>query len=544
MKSALLAFFLVAVPLAAAFAPPASAQSGSPPAANEWLVAQFTVTFVNLTHVRVDGNLAAHRAAVGSSSYTAQDLRANHAKAEQFGAGEMFAATIDGALRAQLENTLATLFPSGTVAVDTARVDRTSLTQPQGPDAYHPPIGVAFGANVDYDLAALGWTGGSIDLDEAKVRTLFELGVRAALPYNLTARPGWNATYAFKVPSWLEFAAAPGGQLSPDGSTATWQVANWQGTDRRALPAALELRARGGASQLAGPTDAHVDLDIDMDDVLGLTLPGALSGDFGKLRVNFDAKLTMRSLRLADVPALEAMVAQRLPPGVLLERLDADGLRLAVRDGLLTIEALDAVERYLTGLAEQRVAALGADVGGLEGGFAEDALAAAAISSPLDGDPPLVYAVHATFHIPLAAPEASRLQAATMGPALLQRSLSFSLPRMNGLDTSYRISLPAGIALQDIEAEGARAEPGTRDGRDFVVLTPERDDASATFTVAVTSGFALAKFWYVGLGLVLVLAAVIAVALLRHFGRRGKTADAEQPAEAQPALPAEPPTSR
>jgi hypothetical protein len=537
MKSRLLAFFLAGASLAAALASPAAAQPASLPAGADWLDAEVSVTFGSLSASAVEGTLAVHKVSYQGKPYAAQDLRAAHEQAERFGQGPMFLAALDAALGARAAQSLASMFPTANVTLDHAAVDPASLAA-EGRDAYHPPVAFTFGATVRYSLQALGLASSALPLDDAKLQDAFELGVTASLPYNLTAKPGWNVSYAFALPSWLRFTSASGAALSADASVARWELANWLGPTDRVQPAVLSVGGRDAVlPDPSQPSDAHLDVSVDMRDVEGLTLPGLASGDFGRLAVTFDARLVMRSLRLADVPALESAVRARLPASLSVTHLSADGVRRAMGDGMLPPDASATMERYLQGFVAERVAGFGGDVADLHGEMsAEDA-------SP---EAPLVYQVGSTFHIPLGAREASRMQAAA-GPVLFEKELRFALPRVNGLDTTYRVMLPPGIALQDVEAKGARSELGQQQGRDVVLLTPDSDDASATFTVAVTAEFVVAHFWYVWLGLVLVGASVVAVLLVRRARkRRPKPAKAAKPSAAAPAadpppMPAGPP---
>jgi hypothetical protein len=225
------------------------------------------------------------------------------------------------------------------------------------------------------------------------------------------------------------------------------------------------------------------------------------------------------------VPALDAQVRSRLPDRVTLPGLDADGMRVAVRDGWLTPEALQRVEQAFRDLAAQRLAGFAPQ--GLEwsGGFAPGTLDARWVSDPLDGDPPLDYEAQGQFAIPLGAHPQHVAAATVGGPVLMERTLTFDLPRIEGMDTTYRVTLPPGIALADLQLVHATATQSREDGRDTVLITPTADDAQGAFTVAVTGQFVLTEFWYVWAALGLLAAGGIAVALVRRKRKgRGKVA--------------------
>lgn len=521
------------LPITAAQAPSEGTVAGAP-SAPEWLDGGVQALFDGVTTASLTGDFAVHKATIQGTPRTAQELRQSYAGAAVFGGQDVFLAGVEAALKARLESTLTGVFPQAQMRLDTVTIDRSSLAAQPGVDAHHPPVLLALTGGLVLDLDAPGFKVGGESVGEDAVRTALELGAVARLPYDLMAPPGWNVTFAFTLPEWVRLDAAEGGALSDDERTAAWGLDNWRGTTALRLPAALVVAGRDAPAQDA-PSDAKVALVIDLAKVEGLTIPGLLRGDFGSLVVHFDARVLVGALRLEDFPALQQQVRARLPSGLSIEGLNADGFRLAVQRGLLPPDALDEVEAYLQGLAASRTAALVPGGVALEGGFDEGALDASHISQPPDAEPPLAYHVQATFRIPLAPSGPSRMQAAA-GPVLFQRELTFAVPRVEGLDTTYRIALPQGLAITDVAAEGARVERSTEGGRDVVTLTPTTDDASATFTVAVTADFVLAQFWYLWLGLGLMMALVVAGLLLWRRRRRAKPQASEPPVERAPQV--------
>lgn len=531
MATRLLALSLALAALLPAMAAPAVAQGAqgsatAAPAPPEWLDGAVEADFDGLTSAAIAGRFAIHQLVLQGSPYTAGDLRQAYAAAGMLGSQEAFLAGVEDALKARIEGNLRGLLPAGEASVVDVTIETDSLAPAEGSDPRQPPVQLRFAGAAVLDLAALGYEVAGRPLGESDLQTALDLGAQARLPYDLVANPGWNITFAFTFPMAVRLLDAEGGVLGADGRSATFALQNWRGASPLRLPAALHLAGRDAPA--SGPSDARLVLGIDLAGLEGLTIPGALRGDFGALRVNFDADVTVRQLRLEDFPQLAEQVRARLPEGLAIEALSADGFRLAVDRGLLPASALDEVEAYLQQLATDRTAALVPGGVPLEGGFAEGALDPAGISAPLDGDPPLAYRVHATFRIPLA-PQASRMNAA-LGPVLYERELSFPVPRIEGLQTTYRLSLPQGIGISDVRAEGASIERVLEGGRDVLVVTPTADDAQATFTVAVTGEFVVTQFWYVFAAMFLLTALGIALALLRRRRRRRK-------AQALPAAP-------
>lgn len=537
MASRGLAFSLAVALLAPAL--PAAAQQGQvtgayQPEAPEWLDGDVAIVLGALTEATVEGSFAVHKATVSGRTSTAQDLRDAYRAAAAFSGGDAFVGSLENGLRSRLEGVLRGVFSMAEVTVSAVVLDRAGLTAADGADPYHPPVTVAFRAGIAFDPAALGLEDAPIPITEDTIRAALDIGARVRLPWELAAQPGWNVTFAFTMPAWARVASAEGASIGPDARTATWELANWRGLAPQRMPA--DIVVRGADAPQGTASDARVELAIDMKGIEGLTIPSLLAGDFGSLLVRFDASVVARSLRVADFPALEQALASRLPSAITLDGVNADGLRLAAREGLLPPTIVAQLEAAFFAMAEERVAAFGqGQAPQLEGGFAADAFDAAAISSPLDGDPPLVYRIGATFKIPLKPGDASRLSAA-LGPVLYQRELSFALPRLQGLDTTYRITLPQGIGIDDVRVEGGQAQRASEGGRDVLVVTPEEDDAQVAFAMTVTGEFVVAQFWYLWLGVLLLAALGVAMRMYRKRKGRAKPQAMPEP-EAAPARP-------
>lgn len=534
MASRLLALSLAAtllLPGALAQGPgPGPGSATAAPSAPEWLDGELTAAFDSLTGASLAGQFAVHKLLLQGSTYTAADLRQAYAAAGFLGGQEAFVQAVEEALRSRLQDQLQGALAMVDIAVVSATLDTASLAPSPSSDPLQPPVVVRFAGTAALDLDALGYRVAGQAIDEQALRTALDLGAEARLPYDLVAYPGWNVTFAFILPAYARVSAAEGGAVGADQRSATFAVENWRGASTLRVPAALRIAGRDAPGD--APSDTRAVLTIDLAGLEGLTLPGLLRGDLGHLLVHFDAALMVSNLRLADFPALQAQVQDRLPDALAIRGLNADGFRLAVDRGLLPAEVLDDVEGYLQAMAAERTAALMPGGVALEGGFAEGTLDPALVSAPLDGEPPLAYRVRADLRIPLGA-QAARLNAAA-GPVLFQRELTFPVPTIEGLTTTYRVMLPQGIAVSGISAEGADIERVTEGGREVLVVTPRSTEATASFTVAVTAEFVVVQFWYVFAWMFLLTALGVAFLLWRRRRRRRKAQALEQgpPAEA------------
>jgi len=248
---------------------------------------------------------------------------------------------------------------------------------------------------------------------------------------------------------------------------------------------------------------------VDMKD-LDVSVSRAASGDFGDLVV--DVTVT-GALHVREVPA---DLRDRLG-GLDLGFLSSDGLRLLLDRGIVSTDELRDLEgALLRQVSDSLGGSLGGAVG-VKGGFDESTLAPTLVSAPVSADVPVVFQATASFRQPLAggAPE----PAAAI--ALYTQKLPLTLQRVEGLDTTYTVVLPRGLAVLDVAASGGEAQAGeAEDGRSQFTVTPTEESADVEVTMAVTPTFVLAKFWPVVLGavvlLVLVVGTPIAILVLRR----------------------------
>jgi hypothetical protein len=316
------------------------------------------------------------------------------------------------------------------------------------------------------------------------------LGATLALDVPLPPAPVAGATYVLHPPPGMTLVGgASEGPLPPEGGHARLLL-------RRAdLPAVRE-------------TDAEVSVQVD---VRGFEVDSGriLSGGDPRMVMHVDATAILRAVEIP--PGLRAT----LDPRVELTHLTADGLRRLRQEGLLPDKDLDRMREELVQEAKAALrSALGADAQ-VEGAFVEATLAPDALG-------PVLFTLHATARprVDGAPPDA------TAAIALGSAARTFTLPRLEGLDTEYAILLPPGIEVGGVETDGGDATLRRLGGRDVLVLRPGGESMTASATMTVTSSYVLASHGTEVFALLLVLAllveAPVAFILLRRAARQAR----------------------
>lgn len=265
-------------------------------------------------------------------------------------------------------------------------------------------------------------------------------------------------------------------------------------------------------------SDARLLIEVD---IRGVDTSGMLEGRGADLVLDVRARGTLRAVEIP--PELRAT----LDPRVDLTHVDADGLRLLRRHGLLDEANVTMLEtRLLTDAQSSLRDAFGADAA-VRGGFD---------LATLDGNAsgaPVLFEAHATLRQPVLG-GAEAPPTAALG--LYSERRSFTLPRMQGFETHYLVLLPEGFQLSGVLAEGGGATLQTIGGREAMLLRPESDSMTAHATLTVTSGYVMAH--HAGAlaallaGVLLVAQAPVAGLLLWRARRARKAVSAEAQAEA------------
>lgn len=415
------------------------------------------------------------------------------------GAGALTDATLasaNDALLATIREDAARAFGPGATVSGGILVSDLAAT-PGSPYDAQPPLSFEATARTIYTIEGA-------DMDD--VDLALRIGGTANAELTLFASNGKATTYSIHPPSIAEFSSAAGGSVTEDGRTATFEVPAGATT----FPARLSLRGRDVPQFDA--EDATVDVTVDLKD-LDVTLGGAMSGDFGNLLMDLTVDA---NLGVIEVPE---QLKGSLPPNLDLKYLSADAIRLLADHGYLTEENITALEQELL---DQVSGKLGSALGGtipVEGGLDRASLAVDLVSVPISGDKPVTFKASARVSKPLAGGEVQP-QAAI---ALYTQQLPLSLPKLEGLDTSYTVILPRGLAVTDLTGSGATYETGkSDDGRDQFVVHPTSESAAMTVSMAVTPGFVMIKFWPVVLIAVVLLLLIVGTPIALVMRKRAK----------------------
>lgn len=414
----------------------------------------------------------------------------------------------DEALLATIRDNLNASFEGGVTV--TGGLSKTDLSAPASrPYDAEPPVRFAAGASAAYSLSG----GGAENLDLA-----LRLGAKVTFDVYLFSAKGRETTFLLHPPPGVSILKAKAAILSADGRTATFKVPPAE-QESAAYPVTVTIREDDAPTYSAQKAELAVVVDLkDLD----ITLGGAVGGDMGDLVV--DVAVT-GNLGVIAIPAdLKAGFGGSFD----LDYLASDGVRLLRERGLLDDANLSMLEDQLLGEVKKNLgSALGADVE-VSGGFDRASLDPKLVGEPLGGDKPIVFKAQTSFRKSLAGAPAP--QAAI---ALYTQQQSFVLPKVQGLDTTYTVILPRGLAVTDLQAEGGESKVGEADdGRSQFTVTPSREEAKATVSMAVTPTFVVIKFWPVLLLALMVLVLLVGtpVALvMRGRKKKGAKAPAAKP---------------
>ena len=408
-------------------------------------------------------------------------------------------ADADAQLRATIRDQLRGLLPDVQVAGGLSAADLAKA--PGASYKADPPVPFLATATGHSDLPE-----GSENADLA-----LRIGAVVGIDLDVPASKDRATSLSIKAPPGLAFSAAEGATLSADKTTASIVIP----ADPAEAAKAIKLKMRDPAAPAYTAEKADLGVVVDLQD-LDITIGKALGGDMGELVV---AVQVTGKLGVIKVPEdVKASFEGRLD----LDYLNADGIRLLRERGVLDDANLSKLEDELMKEVKSNLAsALGADVS-VTGGFDRASLDPKLVSTPVSGDKPVVFTAQTSFRKSLTG--APTPQAAI---ALYTQQQSFTLPKVQGLDTAYTVILPYGLAVTDLQVEGGSKETGeSADGRDQFTVRPSDDEATATVSMAVTPSFVFAKFWpillLVAMVLILLVGSPIAFVVMRRNKKKAK----------------------
>ncbi|MBI4393041.1 MAG: hypothetical protein HY556_04475 [Euryarchaeota archaeon] len=355
---------------------------------------------------------------------------------------------------------------------------------------------------------------GGYTLAAAKDKDLtgvFSIGAKIETEFTLTSDAGRVTDYKISIPSSVEFESVTGGgSAASDGHSATWTVDNSLGADEKQVKAKMKIHDKDATKFTAQKAKLGVTVDIkDLD----IDIVKAVRRDFGKLLVDVDINGELGVIVVPDE------FKDKLPSGLELEYLSSDAIRILLRDGFISQSQVDELQTKLLTEAQTRVSdAIGGNAQ-ITGGLDEKSLASSLIATKPSGDKPIIFKAHLSIEKSL-----NSIGGGAAAINLMTVPLDFDLPRLQDLDTTYKVILPKGISVLDSTADGGTIEKGkTADGRDFFMVSPTGDSAQTHVTMAITESIVIAKFWPVLLAAVLVLLLIIGLPIWFIFLRKKNT---------------------
>ncbi|MFA5860327.1 MAG: hypothetical protein WDA16_01395 [Candidatus Thermoplasmatota archaeon] len=384
----------------------------------------------------------------------------------------------------------------GSAATVTGGLSTADLAAaPAHPYGSEPPIRFAATGTNTYALPGAH----AKDLDLA-------LAIGATVKFDINLFSGDRpSTFTIHSPPGTVFSAANGGTIAADKGSATFLVpANTQSPT-----GALSMRSATAPEYSAEKAELGVTVDLkDLD----VTIGKATKGDFGDLLIEVNVAGDLNVVSVAKLP--DNVRSQLVSPNLQLDYLSGNAVRLMLERGLVSTNDLSDIEAKLM---DETTRNLGSSMGGpvkVTGGFEKSSLAPGAGT-----DAPITFRAHASFSKPVTGGAPTDVQAM----ALYTVHQSFTLPRVQGLDTTYTVILPRGLALASVDAPGATTKTGTAsDGRDQFTVTPQSGTTTASVAIALTPTFVFLKFWPLVIFAVVLLVLVIGTPIAIVVVRRGK----------------------
>lgn len=514
--------FVLAFLLSSSFLFPSAAALSDPNPANaEWIEGTITIEQPSMTVLDFSGTLIIRKDNIQGTQFRTSDdiagayqqlLKADEqakARGQPGGSAAAFLKDIEDNVTKAFAKNLQLAFPHATVTSRPTTILADSLAAPSG-DPYSPGIAATVGARVVRPVSDLGLPP---DVTEDQVRAAFEVGAIVSSTLTFTSQAGENIQYVVKPPqepAGLQFLSATGNGASVRDGDLVMQQDLSAVTSPRSTPITFRLALAERPSYAA--QKATLDVTVDLKDV-DITFGKAIGGDMGNL---IGEVAVVGKLNVIEIPA---DVKAQLGDKVQLDYLSSDALRLLKTRGLLDDAKLESLQSSIRDQLKQKLeGALGTSVAVTA--TLNAASLDAPVATPLSSTKPILIDAHATFTKPLSGGGG-----AGAAIALYSQTQSFDLPRVQGLDTSYTVIFPKGLALTNLEVSGGSSSTGTSaDGRDQFTVAPQSDSAHATATMAVTPTFVFAHFLPIVLLVLLLLALIIAtpiaVVVLRRRRRK------------------------
>lgn len=353
------------------------------------------------------------------------------------------------------------------------------------------------------------------------------IGAALALDVQLFASETRESAFVITAPEGTVFAEGTTGDVAADGRSvrvvvppATETAPEMQMKLRDpSAPVFVTEASQDGV--LVGPNgDSSLSITLDIKD-LDISIGKAIGGDLGNVLIDLAVQGNLGIVKIPDD------VKPQLGSTVELDYLASDAIRLLLDEGVIEEQTiLDLETDLLDRISEQLSGSLGGSFR-VTGGFDRATLDPTLISTPISGDEPIVFRASLSIAKPLSGGETVQRDAAIA--LYTAPAQTFDLPRVEGQDTSYKIILPAGLSVADLQVTGGSYETATEpDGRESFTVTPTDETAQASVSMAVTPSFVIAKFWPVLLLAVLVIFLLVGTPIAFVIMRRRKHHEAPE----------------
>jgi hypothetical protein len=155
----------------------------------------------------------------------------------------------------------------------------------------------------------------SID-SESLINGVLDMGAVVTYEFNLVSEPGWNNTFTYVLPEYINFKSANTNEVSLDTKEITWMV-NWKDSNSE-KNAVLSTRLNNPTTIVSEIEDFFLTFDLDSSNVDNISLKSTFS---------------IRNIDIQDYDILPDFITE-------LGFVPSDGIRLFINNYLLTWEDL------------------------------------------------------------------------------------------------------------------------------------------------------------------------------------------------------------
>ncbi|HDO19646.1 MAG TPA: hypothetical protein ENG74_02860 [Thermoplasmatales archaeon] len=219
-----------------------------------WVDALFNFEFLDGANLSMELKLDVHKITVFDRVYSAEDIRDNYGET-----GAAFGLKLFEYVRDTLRDRV---FSGCNVEIGIPYVDEASLSYSSS-NPYNPPVTFYIDGNISLTGEFFDYQISSVD---KFLNGILDMGGCVKYSFEFLSPPGWNISYNFGTPEYIEIREVEKGILSPEGNDVRWEMENWNGMEEKALDGYVVLREKQPTSDLQND-DLRLDINFDLRDI-------------------------------------------------------------------------------------------------------------------------------------------------------------------------------------------------------------------------------------------------------------------------------------